>query len=133
VQIENGHRSPKAQRPGAIRQGQFREIETVIENPDAEPALPCPHTKSAIIVFGKHVGKTLTVCTDPDCPVHDPRAAARQAASPAPVISPVTESETEAEAEAPEAEHEQHGTEHEEEQQRRSVECKQQFERQQQE
>jgi ParB family chromosome partitioning protein len=131
VQIENGYRSPKEQRPGAIRQGQFREIETVVENPDAEPALPCPHTKSAIIVFGKHVGKTLTVCTDPECPVHDPRAAAQQSAKPAPVIPSVEESETE--AEAPEREDEQNGAGQEEERQRRADERKQQFERQQQE
>ena len=131
VQIENGYRSPKDQRLGAIRQGQFREIETVVENPDAEPALPCPHTKSAIIVFGKHVGKTLTVCTDLDCPVHDLSAAARQAAGPTPVISPVTESDTE--AGTPEAEHEQHETEQEDERQRLADERKQQFERQQQE
>ena len=130
VQIENGYRSPKEQRPGAIRQGQFREIETVVENPDAEPVLPCPHTKSAIIVFGKHVGKTLTVCSDPDCPVHDPRAAARQSAKPAPAILPVEESGTE--AEAPEREDEQHGTQQEEERQRLAEERKQQFERQQQ-
>ena len=131
VQIENGYRSPKEQRPGAIRQGQFREIETVVENPDAEPALPCPHAKSAIIVFGKHVGKTLTVCTDPDCPVHDSHAAARQSAKPAPVIAPGTESDTE--AETPEAEHEQRETEQDEERQRLADERKQQFERQQQE
>ena len=133
VQIENGYRSSKEQRPGAIRQGQFREIETLVENPDAEPVLPCANTKSAIIVFGKHVGKTITVCTDPDCPVHDPRAAERQAAKPAPAITLATESGTEAEAEAPEREDEQHGAEQEEERQRREEERKQQFERQQQE
>jgi len=133
VQIENGYRSPKEQRPGAIRHGQFREIETIVENPDAEPVLPCAYTKPAIIVFGKHVGKTLTVCTDLDCPVHNPSTAARQTAKPAQVISPATESETEAEAEEHESENEQHGTEEEEERQRRAEERKQQFERQQQE
>jgi ParB family chromosome partitioning protein len=104
----------------------------MIENPDAEPALPCPHTKSAIIVFGKHVGKTLMVCTDLDCPVHDPRAAARHANKPAPVVSPATESETEAEAEVPETEDGQDGMKEEEERQRIAEERKQQFERQQQ-
>ena len=131
VQIENGYRSLKEQRPGAIRQGQFREIETSVENPDAEPALPCPHTKSAIIVFGKHVGKTLTVCTDLDCPVHDPHAGVRQSAKPTTAITPATESGTE--AEVPEREDEQHGTEPEEERQRLAEVRKQQFERQQQE
>jgi ParB family chromosome partitioning protein len=42
---------------------------------------------------------TITVCTDNHCPVHDPRAAAEQAANPAPTMAPATEAETEAEAE----------------------------------
>ena len=52
------------QRPGAVQRGHFREIETVVENPDAEPALPCAAAKPAIIVYGKRVGTTLTVCMD---------------------------------------------------------------------
>ncbi len=40
IQIENGYRSPKEQRPGAIQRGHFREIEHT-ENPDAEPVTPC--------------------------------------------------------------------------------------------
>src|SRR3984893_18012022 len=37
IQIENGWRNAKEQRPGAVQRGHFREIETIIENPDAEP------------------------------------------------------------------------------------------------
>jgi hypothetical protein len=40
IQIENGWRNAKEQRPGAVQRGHFREIETVVENPDAEPARP---------------------------------------------------------------------------------------------
>jgi ParB family chromosome partitioning protein len=133
VQIENGYRSPKEQRPGAIRQGQFREIESIVENPDAGPSLPCANTKTAIIVFGKHLGKTLTVCTGLDCPVHAPRTAARNAAKPASVVASATESYAEGEAEESERDDERKDTEHEEERQRRAAERKQQFERQQQE
>jgi ParB family chromosome partitioning protein len=133
VQIENGHRSPKQQRPGAVQRGHFREIENVIDNPDAEPVLPCPSAKPAIIVYGKRVGTTLTVCTDNNCPVHDPRAATREAEHPAPVMAPAPPAETEAEAEARTQQYEQQRKEHEEEQQRREEERKQQFEKEQQE
>jgi ParB family transcriptional regulator, chromosome partitioning protein len=78
IQIENGWRNAREQRPGAVQRGHFHEIETVEENPDAEPAPPCAAAKPAIIVYGKRVGTTLTVCTDDDCPVHDPRTAAEQ-------------------------------------------------------
>jgi ParB family chromosome partitioning protein len=61
IQIENGWRNAREQRPGAVQRGHFREIETVVENPDAEPALPCAAAKPAIIVYGKRVGTTLTV------------------------------------------------------------------------
>jgi len=64
IQIENGWRNAREQRPGAVQRGHFREIETVVENPDAEPALPCAAAKPAIIVYGKRVGTTLTVCMD---------------------------------------------------------------------
>ena len=119
VKIENGWRNPKEQRPGAVQKGHIREIETVIENPDAEPILPCAATKTAIIVYGKRVGTTLTVCTDKDCPVHDPRAAAELAANPVPVMAPAPEAETEEEAENRKEQYEQRRKEHEEEQQRR--------------
>ena len=42
--------------------------------------------KPAIIVFGKRVGTTLTVCTDNQRPVDDPRAAARKPENPAPIM-----------------------------------------------
>ena len=88
IQIENGWRNAKEQRPGGVQRGVFREIETVTENPDAEPAPRCAAAQPAIIVYGKRVGTTITVCTDNDCPVHDPRAAAAQAANPAPTMAP---------------------------------------------
>ena len=53
----------------------------MIENPDAELVPPCEAAKPPIIVYGKRVGTTVTVCTDNQCPVHDPRPAAAQAAS----------------------------------------------------
>ncbi len=31
--------------------------------------MPCAAAKPAIIVYGKHIGKKLTVCTDKHCPV----------------------------------------------------------------
>ena len=55
IQIENGWRNAREQRPGAVQRGHFREIETVVENPDAEPAPPCAAAKPAIIVYGKRV------------------------------------------------------------------------------
>ena len=131
VQIENGWRNPKEQRPGAVQRGHIREIEAVVDNPDAEPVMPCEATKTAIIVYGKRVGTKLTVCTDKNCPVHDPKAAAEQAAHPAPVMAPAPPTETEEEREQREAEYAQRRKEHEEEQQRREEERKQQFEREQ--
>jgi len=94
VQIENGYRSPKEQRPGAVLRGQFREVETVMQNPDAEPAPPCAAAKPAIIVYGKRAGTSITVCTDNHCAIHDPRAAARLAENPTPTMSPAPEAET---------------------------------------
>jgi ParB family chromosome partitioning protein len=127
LQIENGWRSVKEQRPGAIQLGHVRQIETVIVNPDAEPAPPCAAAKTAIIVYGKRVGTTLTVCTDRNCPVHEPRAAAEHAASPALVMAPAPEEETEEEAAEREREYAQRQKEHEEEQQRKEEERQQQF------
>ena len=131
VQIENGWRNPKEQRPGAVQRGHVREIETVIDNPDAEPAMPCAAAKTAIIVYGKQLGRKLTVCTDKDCPVHDPQAAAEAAANPTPTIAPAPEAETEEEAAERQREFEQRREEHEEERQRREQERKQQFEQEQ--
>ena len=130
VTIETAWRAPKEQHPGALQKHQYRELD-IPDNPDAEP--PCPHTKSALIVFGKHAGHTLTVCLDPDCPVHNPREAARFAAYPPPVMAPATEEETEEEATQREAEHEQRMAEYKAEQERKEEERKAEFERQQKE
>ncbi len=133
IQIENGWRKPTEQRPGAVRRGEFREIETNVENPDAEPVLPCAAAKPAIIVYGKNIGAILTVCTDDECPIHDPRAAEEQAAAPAPTMAPAPEVETEEEAEVRQRNYEQHRKEYQEEQERRAEARRQDEERQQQE
>jgi ParB family chromosome partitioning protein len=131
VQIENGWRNPKEQRPGAVQRGHVRELETVIDNPDAEPVMPCEAAKPAIVVYGKQLGRKLTVCTDKHCPVHDPQAAAEAAAHPVPAMAPAPEAETEEEAAERQAEFERQRAEYEEERQRREEERKQQFEREQ--
>jgi ParB family chromosome partitioning protein len=131
VQIENGWRNPKEQRPGAVQRGHVREIEAMTDNPDAEPVIPCGAAKAAIVVYGKQLGRKLTVCTDKHCPVHDPQAAAEAAANPAPAMAPAPEAETEEEAAMRKAEFEQRRAEHDEEQQHREEERKQQFEREQ--
>ncbi len=131
VQIENGWRNPKEQRPGAVQRGHVRELETVIDNPDVEPVMPCEAAKAAIVVYGKQLGRKLTVCTDKHCPVHDPQAAAEAAANPVPTMAPAPETETEEEAAERQAEFERQRAEYEEERQRREEERKQQFEREQ--
>ena len=136
IQIENGYRSPKEKRPGSVQRGHFREIEQT-DNPDAEPVPACAAAKPAIIVFGKRVGNTLTVCTDNHCPVHDPREAARIAKqeeeNPTPVMAAAPEEESEEEKAQREAEYEQRRKEHQAEEDRRAEESRQQFEREQQE
>jgi ParB family transcriptional regulator, chromosome partitioning protein len=131
IQIENGWRNAREQRPGALQRGHFREIETVIENPDAEPVLPCEAARPAIIVYGKRVGTTITVCTDNHCPVHDPRAAAAEAAHPAPQTTPAPEAETEEEAEERKRHYERQRKEYEQEQERRAEEIRLEDERRQ--
>ncbi len=133
VQIENGWRNPKEQRPGAVQRGHIREIEAVIDNPDAEPAMPCAAAKTAIIVYGKQLGRKLTVCTDKDCSVHDPQAAAEAAAHPAPTMAPAPVAETEEEAAQREAEHKQRMAEYKAEEERKEEERKAAFARQQKE
>jgi ParB family chromosome partitioning protein len=133
VQIENGWRNPKEQRPGALQRGHVRELEAVIDNPDAEPVMPCEAAKPAIVVYGKQLGRKLTVCTDKHCPVHDPQAAAEAAAHPVPMMAPAPEMETEEEAAQREAEHEQRMAEYKAEQERKEEERKAAFERQQKE
>ncbi|GAA3767159.1 ParB/RepB/Spo0J family partition protein [Terriglobus aquaticus] len=133
VQIENGWRNPKEQRPGAVQRGHVRELPDVIDNPDAEPVMPCEAAKPAIVVYGKQLGRKLTVCTDKHCPVHDPQAAAEAAAHPVPTMPPPHEAETEEEAAEREAEHEQRMTEYKAEQERKEEERKAEFDRQQRE
>ena len=134
VQIETTWRSPKEQRPGALSKNDYRVLD-IVDNPDAEP--PCANTKTALIVFGRSAGKTLTICTDDQCPVHDPDTAARlakeEAENPQPVMEPAPVEETEEEAQARQAEYEQRRKEHAKEQQRREEERQQQTEREQQE
>lgn len=120
IQIENGWRNAREQRPGVVQRGVFREIETVVENLDAEGVLPCEAARPAIIVYGKRVGTTITVCTDNHCPVHDPRASAAQVAMPAPQMPSAVEAETDEEAEQRSLNHEQQRKESGEEQERRA-------------
>jgi len=134
VLIESAYRNPKEQRPGAVQLGHVRQIETVIDNnPDAEPLMPCDAAKSAIIVYGKNVCATLTVCTDRNCPVHDPEAAARheeeEAENPQPVMAPAPPEETEEETAEREREYAQRRQEYEEEQRRKEEERKLQNQR----
>jgi ParB family chromosome partitioning protein len=131
IQIENGWRNAREQRPGAVQRGHFREIENAVENPDAEPVLPCEAAKPAIIVYGKRAGTTITVCTDKQCPVHDPRAASAQAANPAPQMTPAPEAETEEEAQERKGHYEQQRKEYEQEQERRAEEVRLEDERRQ--
>jgi len=133
IQIENGYRNPKEQRSGAVRSGTFREVEIDNSNPDAKPVMPCEAAKPALIIYGKRVGTTITVCTDNSCPVHDPRAAARAAEHPAPVLAPATEAETDEQAEERRQQYEAERKAHEQEEERRAEERRQQFEREQQE
>jgi len=93
----------------------------------------CAAARPAIIVYGKRVGTTLSVCTDNNCPVHDPRAAAREAADPAPSMAPAPEQETEEEAEERKQQHERRQSEYREMQERRAEERKQEEERREQE
>jgi ParB family chromosome partitioning protein len=120
VQIEDDWRRAKEQRPGAVHRGHFREIEA--ENPDAEP--PCAAAKPAIVVYGKRLGAMLTVCTDAQCPVHDPRAAKRNATAAA--VIPAADDRTEEKAECDPT---QIRNEFEEEQERVAEERKQRFQR----
>lgn len=134
VQIETAWRPSKEQRPGALPKNAYRVLD-VPDNPDAEP--PCPSTKTALIVFGREAGKTVTICTDDECPVHDPTTAARiareQAENQAQVIEPAPDEETEEEAQGRKAEYEARRKEYEAEQERLAGERKAAFERQQEE
>jgi len=129
VAIETSWRSPKEQRPGALTRRQYRELPGP-DNPDGEP--PCPSAKPAIVVFGKNVGHTVTVCLDDDCPVHTNHSQ-HEPADPPPSMPPASEQETEEEAAQRRAEHEQRMAEYAAEQQRREEERKAEYERQQKE
>lgn len=128
VQLETAWRNPKEQRPGALQKHQYRELDTP-DNPDAEPL--CPTIKKAIIVFGRNAGKTVAVCTDTDCPVHNPHIAKQRAADPPPTMAPAAPTATEEEVEQRKAEYEEQRKEYEAEQQRKEEERKQQFEHEQ--
>ncbi len=85
------------------------------------------------MVYGKRVGAILTVCTDNNCPVHDPRAAARAAEHPAPVMAPAPEVETDEQAEERRQQYEAQRQAHQQEEERRAEERRQQEEREEQE
>jgi ParB family chromosome partitioning protein len=135
VQIETSWRNGNQQRPGILERGDYRILDTP-ENPDAEP--PCPFTRTALIVYGKRVGATVSVCTEDDCTVHNPDAAKRLAPAPTPTVRPApvsnTEDETDEEAEKT-AERQQEAQrlseEQEEEQERKAEERRREFQRQQ--
>jgi len=133
IQIENGYRNPKEQRPAAVRSGTYREVEIDNSNPDAEPVMPCEAARPALIVYRKRVGTTITVCTENNCPVHDPRAAARAAEHPAPVMAPASEAETEEQAEERRQQYEAQQKAHQQEEERRAEERRSQFEQEQKE
>lgn len=129
VQIENGYRSPRDKKPDAVQRGVYREIEPLTQNPDAELVLPCGATRTALIVYGKRVGTTLMVCTDNQCPVHNPRAASK----PCPVMPTSSPAETEAEAEESKQRQEQQRKEYEAEQERQAEQRRQDDDRRDQE
>jgi ParB family chromosome partitioning protein len=106
VQIEEGYRKPTEHRADAVRRGHFRELETRIDNPDAEPVSTCEAERPALIIYGQHIGTFLTVCTANDCPVHDPRQAKDRAERPVPVMARPTENETEEQTAARKADYE---------------------------
>ena len=136
VQIETSWRNRNEQRPGVLDRGEYEILDTP-ENPDAEP--PCPFTRTALIVYGKRVGTTVSVCTEDDCSVHNPTEAAPEPVpspaviqQPQPTPEPVEE-ETEEEATERQQDAEQLRKEFAEEQQRKAEERRREFERQQEE
>lgn len=131
VQIQTAWRPATELRPGVLNKNQYREL-TEPDNPDAEP--PCASAKSAIIVYGKGIGRTVTVCLDDRCPVHTNHTHyAQEEIEPPPVMAEAPAEETEEEAAQRKAEHEQRMAEYKAEQQRKEEERKAEFERQQKE
>ena len=127
VQIETLWRSAAQERPDVLQVHQYRELETP-ENPDAEP--PCDATRTAMIIYGKGVGRTLMVCTDRRCPIHEPRQAAYRKNNPTPAIKPPIGEESEEEAAERKAEYKQQQAEYRADQERRRLEREAEDERQ---
>jgi ParB family chromosome partitioning protein len=133
VQIQTAWRQPSETGPEVLNKNQYRELPDP-DNPDAEP--PCPSARPAIIVYGKNVGRTITVCLAPRCAVH-----ANHAQQPdedeevelQPTMPDPPDEETEEEAEQRRADHAQRMAEYHAEQQRKDEERKAEFERQQKE
>jgi len=142
VQIETSWRNRNEQRPDTLQRHEYQILD-ISENPEAEP--PCPFTRTALIVYGKRVGTTVSVCIEDDCTVHNPDAAKRLSTAPAPSVAPAntplpvidaeeetsTEDETEEEAAQRKQEAERLRTEQEEEQKRKTEERRTEFQRQQ--
>jgi ParB family chromosome partitioning protein len=121
VQIEEGYRRPSEHHAEAVCRGNYREIETPTENPDAEPVAICDAARPALIIYGQHIGTVLTVCTDNHCPVHDPRQSKERAERPVPVMNRPTKDETEEETAARKADYEQHQADFKADQERRET------------
>jgi ParB family chromosome partitioning protein len=131
VQIQTAWRPATEEHPGVLNKNQYRELAEP-DNPDAEP--PCPGAKAAIIVFGKGIGRTVTVCLNKECPVHTNHIHnTEEEVEPPPVMQEASEEETEEEAAQREADNEQRMAEYHTEQTRKAEERKAEFERQQKE
>ncbi len=144
VQIETSWRNRNEQRPDTLQRHEYQILD-IPENPDAET--PCPFTRTALIVYGKRVGTTVSVCTEDDCPVHNPDVAQHVATVPAPTVAQApadtptslsdtqeetpTEDEIEEEAAKRKQEAERLRTEQVEEQERKAEERRKEFQRQQ--
>jgi ParB family chromosome partitioning protein len=130
VQIETSWRSPKEQRPGALTKGEYRELPTPTEteNLEAEPVRSCNSEKTAIVVYGRGVGTTRTVCIDEDCPIHTNNRTSQRIEQTAATAASVEEANTKDEKQP-----EQQDDEWQRQQQERAEQRRQEFERQQQE
>lgn len=118
VQIEEGYRKPTEHRAEAVRRGHYRELDASTQNPDAEPVAVCEAERTAIIIYGQHVGTFLTVCTDNNCPVHDPRQSKDRAERSVPVLERPTEDETEEQTAARKADYDRRQAEFKADQER---------------
>jgi ParB family chromosome partitioning protein len=134
VQIETSWRPPKEQRPGVLSKNTYRVLEEP-ENPDADPI--CPSTKTAMVVFGKEAGTLVPICTNGECPVHNPHIAARIARemrdTEEDTADPVEEVEPRTEEGADSGESEDQTAEREAERTRQAAARKEALERQQRE